>query len=195
MMFGKKTADDVLKLFAMLSDEEKEKVLAGLKRPETEDEEQIAEAEEHIEEKGEENGTNDQTEQDVEDESVGEQEHLDGNEDSLPAEERIEESESAEAAAEENAEPVADESADAEPVAESEEKTEDFSEVLQMLAARVEAAEAKIAALEEALSDRVARDNDQDFGSSPSAPASGEDGSRMADVMYNYAGNAARRYL
>ena len=65
-MFGRKaTAEDVMKLFAQLSDDEKAKVLDGLKKPETEDEAQIAEAEKHIEEKGEENGTKDQTEKDI----------------------------------------------------------------------------------------------------------------------------------
>ena len=103
-MFGKKTAADVLKLFSQLPDEEKAKVLDGLKQPDTKDEEQIAEAEENIEEKGEENGTADQTAKDIEDESVGEQEHLDGNENSQPAEERIAESEGAEEADEKRAE-------------------------------------------------------------------------------------------
>lgn len=66
----KKTAEDVLKMFEGLSEEEKAKVLSNLKPPETEDEAQIDEAEEHIEERGEENGTADQTETDVEEESA-----------------------------------------------------------------------------------------------------------------------------
>lgn len=135
-MFGRKaTAEEVMKLFAQLSDDEKSKVLEGLKKPDTEDETQIAEAEEHIEGKGEENGTEDQTEKDVEDESVGEQEHLDGNEDSQPAEERIAESEGAEAA---------DEAKEEAPAEEDTQTAENGEEVTAKLAER-------ISALEEAL--------------------------------------------
>lgn len=191
MLFGKKTADDVLKLFSMLSEEEQAKVLEGLKGPDTEDEAQAAEAEEHIEEKGEENGTEEQSAQDIEDESVGEQEKLDGDEDSQTAEDRLDESEGTQAYDEENAADTAENATEQA----KEEGGDKFNEVLQTLAAKVEAAEAKIAALEEALSDRVQKDNDQDFGSSPAMPSSRDDGSRMADVMYNYAGNAAKRYL
>lgn len=191
MLFGKKTADDVLKLFSMLSEEEQAKVLEGLKGPDTEDEAQAAEAEEHIEEKGEENGTEEQSAQDIEDESVGEQEKLDGDEDSQTAEDRIDESEGAQAYDEENAADTAENATEQA----KEDGGDKFNEVLQALAAKIEAAEAKIASLEEALSDRVQKDNDQDFGSSPAMPSSRDDGSRMADVMYNYAGNAAKRYL
>ena len=191
MLFGKKTADDVLKLFSMLSEEEQAKVLEGLKGPDTEDEAQAAEAEEHIEEKGEENGTEEQSAQDIEDESVGEQEKLDGDEDSQTAEDRIDESEGAQAYDEKNA---AESAEDATEQA-KEDGGDKFNEVLQALAAKVEAAEAKIASLEEALSDRVQKDNDQDFGSSPAMPSSRDDGSRMAEVMNTYAGIAAKRYL
>ena len=97
-MFGKKTADDVLKLFAQLPEEEKAKVMASMKQPDTTDEKQIAKAEEDMDAKGEEDGTKDQTAKDVLDESVGEQEHLDGDKDSQSAKDRIEESVGAEAA-------------------------------------------------------------------------------------------------
>ena len=143
-MFGKKTAEDVLKLFSQLSEEEQAKVIAGLKKPETEDEAQISEAEEHIEEKGEEDGTKGQTEKDVEDESVGEQEHLDGNENSQPAEERIAESEGAEAAEE-----IKEEAA-AEPPAEEDAQTaENGEEVTAKLAERVSALEEALKGFEE----------------------------------------------
>ena len=133
-MFGKKTAEDVLKLFSQLPDEEKAKVLDGLKKPDTEDEEQVAEAEEHIEERGEEDGTKDQTAQDVEDESVGEQEKLDGNEDSQTAEERIEESEGTQAYDE----------------AKEDERTEENrSEILEQLTTRVSAMEEALKELNE----------------------------------------------
>lgn len=133
-MFGKKTAEDVLKLFSQLPDEEKAKVLDGLKKPDTEDEEQVAEAEEHIEERGEEDGTKDQTAQDVEDESVGEQEKLDGNEDSQTAEERNEESEGTQAYDE----------------AKEDERTEENrSEILEQLTTRVSAMEEALKELNE----------------------------------------------
>lgn len=66
----------------------------------TKDEEQIAKAKENIAEKG----SNSQTEQDRIDESVGEQEHLQGNEDSQSAKDRVHESEGAENADENQAE-------------------------------------------------------------------------------------------
>ena len=91
-MFGKKTAEAVMRLYAQLSDDEKAKVMEGLKKPDTEDEKQIAEAEEYMDKKGEEDGTKDQTAQDIEDESVGEQEKLDGDKDSQTAKDRIDES-------------------------------------------------------------------------------------------------------
>ena len=150
-MFGKKTAEDVLKLFSQLPDEEKAKVLDGLKKPDTEDEEQVAEAEEHIEERGEEDGTKDQTAQDVEDESVGEQEKLDGNEDSQTAEERIEESEGTQAYDE----------------AKEDERTEENrSEVLEGLTSRVSAIEEalkELNALKEQMKDYAAK-NAERFG-------------------------------
>lgn len=66
----------------------------------TKDEEQIEEARENIAEKG----SDSQTEQDRIDESVGEQEHLDGNEDSQSAKDRVDESEGAKSADEEREE-------------------------------------------------------------------------------------------
>lgn len=193
-MFGKKTAADVLKLFSQLPDEEKAKVLDGLKQPDTKDEEQIVEAEENIEEKGEENGTADQTAKDIEDESVGEQEHLDGNENSQPAEERIAESEGAEEADSPAPETAAAEDVTVETAAEPVAAEVDYGEVTKTLAARISSLEEKFSAMEEKLADDVAKDNDQDFGSSPSLPTHDDGNSRMAEVMNNYAGANARKY-
>lgn len=154
-MFGKKTAEDVLKLFSQLPDEEKAKVLDGLKQPDTKDEEQVAEAEEHIKEKGEEDGTKDQTAQDVEDESVGEQEKLDGNENSQTAEERIEESEGTQAYDEAKEEAKEDERTE-----------ENRSEVLEGLTSRVSALEEalkELNALKEQMKDYAAK-NAERFG-------------------------------
>ena len=93
-MFGKKTtAEDVLKMFETLSDDEKKKVMDAVK-PTTE--EQIEKAETDIAEKGEDS----QTEKDRIDESVGEQEKEDGNEDSQTAKDRVDESEGMEKAEE-----------------------------------------------------------------------------------------------
>ena len=183
MFLGKKmTAEDVLKLFEKLSDDEKEKVISGLNKPETEDEHQIEEAEEHIEERGEENGTPDQTAKDVEDKSVGEQEHEEGDEDSQTAKDRIDESEGAEEADEEKA-------------VTEDVPTEEDDEVRKALMSRLEALEAKISELESALAEKVEKDNDQDFGSTPSLPSNtNKDEERMSEVMRGYAGDAARRY-
>lgn len=65
----------------------------------TEDEKQIAKAKEDIAEKG----ADSQTEKDRIDESVGEQEHEDGNENSQSAKDRVDESEGAKKADEERA--------------------------------------------------------------------------------------------
>lgn len=66
----------------------------------TKDEQQIAEAKKDIAEKG----PDSQTDKDRIDESVGEQEHLDGNKDSQSAKDRVDESEGAKKADEERAE-------------------------------------------------------------------------------------------
>ena len=185
-MFGKKTtAEDVMKMFSALPDEEKKKFLEGVK-PTTE--EQIDKAKADIAEKGEDG----QTEKDRIDESVGEQEHEDGNEDSQDAKDRVDESEGMQEADEEKheSEETAEEKAE-----EAEEKSEaaNSAEVTEAMAARISALEEKLAALEEALSDKVEKEHDQDFGATPSVPTNKDDG-RMADVMYGYAGANARKY-
>lgn len=154
-MFGKKTAEDVLKLFSQLPDDEKAKVLEGLKKPDTEDEEQIAEAEEHVEEKGEEDGTQDQTARDVVDESVGGQEKLDGDEDSQTAKDRIDESEGTQAYDEAK-----------EDVKEDARTEENRAEVLEKLTERVSAMEEalkELNALKEQMKDYAAK-NAERFG-------------------------------
>lgn len=181
-MFGKKTAEDVLRLFSQLSDEEKAKVLDGLNQPEVE--EPPAETEEQPEENTEENGTPDQTAEPAEGESGKEQEPTDGGEDSPPvAQEETVKSESAEEVAPPATEPPA------EPAAEV-----DYGEVTQALAARISSLEEKLSAMEQRLADEVAKDNNQDFGSSPSLPTHDDETSRLAEVMNNYAGANARKY-
>lgn len=190
-MFGKKTAEDVLKLFSQLSDEEKAKVLDGLKQPEAE--EPPAETEEQPE-NTEENGTPDQTAEPAEGESGEEQEPADGGEDGLPvAEEETAEDESTEEVTPPATEEVAGEEAATEPPAEPAAEV-DYGEVTQALAARISSLEEKLSAMEQRLADEVAKDNNQDFGSSPSLPTHDDGASRMAEVMNNYAGANARKY-
>lgn len=182
--FKKKTAEEVLAMIKDLSEEEKEKVLSALKPPETEDEEQIDEAEEHIEERGEEDGTKDQTEKDVADESVGEQEHLDGNEDSQTAEDRIDESQGAEAADEAKAE-----------VSDEPEVKDDGEDRYQALTARIDALEAALEEIRKARAEAVEEEHDRDFGLTASAPEGGRDNDRYSRVMRGYAKNNSNQYL
>ncbi len=183
-MFGKpktKTADELLGLFQELSEEEKAKVLSALKPPKTEDEAQIDEAEEHIEERGEEDGTKDQTEKDIKDESVGEQEHLDGNEDSQTAEDRIDESEGTK---------KADEAAD-EPEVKNDEEDRYVA-----LVARLDALEETLLNMRKAQEDAVEEEHDRDFGLSAGVPDGGqEENDRYKRVMRGYAKNNSNQYL
>lgn len=182
-MFGKlktKTAEDVLGLFKELSPEEQEKVLSSLHPPKTEDEAQIDEAEEHIEERGEEDGTKEQSEKDVLDESVGEQEHLDGNEDRQTAEDRIDESEGAEEASEKTEEP---------------EVKNDGEDRFNALVARIDALEATLEEMRKAQADAVEEEENRDFGMSPSTPEGQEEDSRYSRVMRGYAKSNSNQYM
>lgn len=183
-MFGKnrtKTAEEVLDIINGLSEEEKAKVLFALKPPDTEDEAQIDEAEEHIAERGEEDGTADQTETDVLDESVGEQEHLDGNEDSQSTEDRIDELEGTEEADETSGEPAV---------------KNDGEDRYAALTARLDALEAMFNEYRQAQEQAVEEERGQDFGMSPSTPDSGQDDNdRYKRVMRGYAKNNSNQYL
>ena len=138
-MFGKKaTAEDVMKMFSALPDEEKKKFLDGVK-PTTE--EQIDEAKADIAEKG----ADSQTEKDRIDESVGEQEREDGNEDSQDAKDRVDESEGMQEAEEKHEE----ESAEDESAEHSDKTEENREDVMQRLSDRVTALEEGIKALNE----------------------------------------------
>ena len=171
-MFGKKTtAEDVLKMFETLSDDEKKKVMDAVK-PTTE--EQIEKAETDMAETGEDS----QTEKDRIDESVAEQEKEDGDEDSQTAKDRVDESEGMEKAEEE----------------EETEEPKQNSDVMQALVARITAIEEKLSDFEASLADKVSKDHNQDFGSNPSMPKGKEEGKRIADIMYSYAGDNARKY-
>lgn len=181
-MFGKfkaKTAEDILAAFKELSEEEQAKTLSALNPPKTEDEKQIDEAEEHIEARGEEEGTKDQTEKDIEDESVGEQEHLDGNEDSQTAKDRIDESEAEEEKRESDEPEVKD----------------DGEERYKALVARIESLEAMLGDMRKAQEEAVEEEHDRDFGMSPSVSEGNDEDSRYSRVLRGYAKNNARNYI
>ena len=185
-MFGKsktKTAEDVLDIFKELSEEEKTKVLSALKPPTTEDEAQIDEAEEHIEERGEEDGTKDQTAKDIEDESVGEQERFDGNKDTQSAKDRIDESEDTEEA--DKAKNTNDEP----------EVKDDGEDRYPALVARLDAIEAAFNEMRKAHEDAVEEEHDRDFGMSPAIPEGGQEDSRYKRVMRGYAKENSNQYF
>ena len=144
MLFRKTTAEELLKLFAQLSDEEKAKFLDQAK-PTTG--EQVEKAEEDIAEKG----PDSQTEKDRIDESVAAQEKADGDEDSQDAEDRVDES-VGEEAAEAEAEAETAPEATAEPEQAPEEPgvvTDNRDEVLESLADRVNSLEEALKGLED----------------------------------------------
>jgi len=173
-MFGKnktKTAEEVLDIINGLSVEEKTKLLSALTSVE-------AEGEAQTEERGEEDVTAEQTETDVLDESVGEQEHLDGNEDSQSAEDRIDEAE------------------EAEEVSDEPEVKNDDEDRYAALTARIDALEAMFNEYRQSQEQAVEEERDQDFGMSPSTPDGGqEDNDRYKRVMRGYAKNNSNQYL
>lgn len=197
MALFKKSAEEVLKFFNQLSDEEKAKVLDGIQKPAEETKEQVAEAEEDVAEKG----ADEQTEKDRVDESVGEQEKLDGNEDSQTAEDRVDESEG-ETAEEEELEddPAAtpDSEKPAEEVATEEDKQPAPADgAMENPKDEVhEALNARIAALEETLQRVLEKLDNQDFGGiRANSTEKVEDDALSEDdrIMRSYYGNSYRR--
>lgn len=197
MALFKKSAEEVLKLFNQLSDEDKAKVLDGIQKPAEETKEQVAEAEEDVAEKG----ADEQTEKDRIDESVGEQEKLDGNEDSQTAEDRVDESEG-ETAEEEELEddPAAtpDSEKPAEEVATEEDKQPAPADgAMENPKDEVhEALNARIAALEETLQRVLEKLDNQDFGGiRANSTEKVEDDALSEDdrIMRSYYGNSYRR--
>lgn len=197
MALFKKSAEEVLKFFNQLSDEEKAKVLDGIQKPAEETKEQVAEAEEDVADKG----ADEQTEKDRVDESVGEQEKLDGNEDSQTAEDRVDESEG-ETAEEEELEddPAAtpDSEKPAEEVASDEDKQPAPADgAMENPKDEVhEALNARIAALEETLQRVLEKLDNQDFGGiRANSTEKVEDDALSEDdrIMRNYYGNSYRR--
>lgn len=197
MALFKKSAEEVLKFFNQLSDEEKAKVLDGIQKPAEETKEQVAEAEEDVAEKG----ADEQTEKDRVDESVGEQEKLEGNEDSQTAEDRVDESEG-ETAEEEELEddPAAtpDSEKPAEEVATEEDKQPAPADgAMENPKDEVhEALNARIAELEETLQRVLEKLDNQDFGGiRANSTEKVEDDALSEDdrIMRSYYGNSYRR--
>lgn len=197
MALFKKSAEEVLKLFNQLSDEDKAKVLDGINKPAEETKEQVAEAEKDVAEKG----ADEQTEKDRVDESVGEQEKLDGNEDSQTAKDRVDESEGeTEEVEEPEGEPAA--------TPEVEEPTEEVEVEADKQPAPGdgtmenpkdevhEALNARIAALEETLHKVLEKLENQDFGGiKANSTEKVEDDALSEDdrIMRSYYGNSYRR--
>lgn len=210
MALFKKSAEEVLKLFNQLSDEDKAKVLDGIQKPAEETKEQVAEAEEDVAEKG----ADEQTEKDRVDESVGEQEKLDGNEDSQTADDRVDESEgdSGEAVSDEEVTPAPAEEDELEddPAAtpDSEQPAAEGATEEDMQPAPVdggmenpkdevhEALNARIAALEETLQRVLEKLDNQDFGGIRANSTEKVENDALSEddrIMRNYYGNSYRR--
>ena len=200
MALFKKSAEEVLKLFNQLSDEDKAKVLDGINKPAEETKEQVAEAEKDVAEKG----ADEQTEKDRVDESVGEQEKLDGNEDSQTAKDRVDESEG------ETEEDEKDEELEDEPAAtpEVEEPTEEVAVEADKQPAPGdgtmenpkdevhEALNARIAALEETLHKVLEKLENQDFGGIKANSTEKVENDALSEddrIMRSYYGNSYRR--
>lgn len=146
MFWKKPTVQDLLKLYASMTDEEKAEFEKG--------KQDTAEQAEEAEEKVEAEPKDDQTERDRVDESVAAEEKAEGDEDSQTAKDRVDESEGMEKADEEKPE-------DEEP----EEK-----EVGEVMDARLKTLEEGIAELSDRLDRLMKALEDEDFGSKP-APA------------------------
>lgn len=210
MALFKKSAEEVLKFFNQLSDEEKAKVLDGIQKPAEETKEQVAEAEKDVAEKG----ADEQTEKDRVDESVGEQEKLDGNEDSQTADDRVDESEgdSGEAKSDEEVTPAPAEEDELEddPAAtpDSEQPAAEVATEEDMQPAPVdggmenpkdevhEALNARIAALEETLQRVLEKLDNQDFGGIRANSTEKVENDALSEddrIMRNYYGNSYRR--
>lgn len=150
-LFNKKpkTASEIIALIKELPDEEFDKLSDMLLEDEDDNGkpdtmEQIEEAEENTEEKGEDS----QTEKDRIDESVGEQEELDGDKDSQDADDRVDEAIGEEEAIEETNDD-----------AEEEIKEDNKEEAMSAIVARMEALEERVAKIVESLDEKASFGN------------------------------------
>lgn len=176
----KVTVESILKDISKLSDEDKAKVLDGLK-PAEDTEEQVAKAEEGVEEKG----ADTQTEKDRIDESVAAQEENAGDEDTQSAQDRVDEAEGEEAA-----------QAEEQPADETTSRESDFESRLAALEQNgaVEALAERLKALEERFGKVVESLDDKPFGAKPETPE-GKDEEMDDDdrTMRSYYGRSYRR--
>lgn len=179
----KVTVESILKDIAKLSDEDKAKVLDGLK-PAEDTKEQVAKAKEDIAATGEDA----QTEKDRIDESVAAQEKNEGDEDTQSAKDRVDEFEGEEAAQTEE-----------QPAKEAGQPENDIESRLAALEQRAnddatEALAQRIAALEERVGKVVESLDDKPFGAKPETPE-GEDEEMDDDdrIMRSYYGKGYRR--
>lgn len=169
-MFVRKTAEDLEKLYAALSDEEKAKFDDAHESTISE----VEKAEEDVEEKG----NDEQTLEDRVDESVAEQEKADGDEDTQDAKDRV-----YEAVGEEEAEEKK----------EDEEHHDESKEADEATHARLSALEEMVADLSDRLEKVLDHLDDVDFGNKPEAPTVDADEDTESAVMRNYYRKAGAR--
>lgn len=174
-IFGKKrelTKDELIEALNALSDDDKKDVIAKTTG------EQVDEAKKDIEDKGDDS----QSDKDRIDESVGEQEHLDGDEDSQDAKDRVDESEGEEKALDEdkadNADDTQDDKSDDDtPAPQDNDEAEDKKNMLEITeaqAARITALEEQFAELSERLSHVLDAMDNQPFGAPPKGDSNDE---------------------
>ena len=165
-MFEKKNAQTLLRLFAALSDEEKEKFLAGVNGA---DEETPEEAQDAAEDAGSTSEGKD---------TASEEKEAETHENGAQSEE-----ETAPAAEEPDAEDEADAAEDAAPA----EEVKKAQEVDEALLARITALEELVAKLTETMGDGKETDEGKTFGTSPSAPDGNDDALAEDDrIMRRY---------
>lgn len=187
-IFGKKrelTKDELIEALNALSDDDKKDVIAKTTG------EQVDEAKKDIEDKGDDS----QSDKDRIDESVGEQEHLDGDEDSQDAKDRVDESEGEKKALDEdkadNADDTRDDKSDDDtPAPQDNDEAEDKKNMLEISeaqAARITALEEQFAELSERLSHVLDAMDNQPFGVQPKGDSNDERGITTDEqVMRSY---------
>lgn len=178
-MFEKKNAQTLLRLFAALSDEEKEKFLAGVNGAD-------GEAPEEAQDAAEDAGSTSEGKDTASEENEAET-HENGaqsEEETAPA---AEEPDAEEETAEKAPAPAAEEEADAAEDAAPAEELKKAQEADEALLARITALEELVAKLTETMGDGKETDEGKTFGTSPSAPDGNDDALAEDDrIMRRY---------
>ena len=170
-MFEKKNAQTLLRLFAALSDEEKEKFLAGVNGADGETPEEAQDAAEDAGSTSEGKDT------------ASEEKEAETHENEVRSEEETAPATEEPAAEEEPAEEEADAAEDAAPA----EEVKKAQEVDEALLARITALEELVAKLTETMGDGKETDEGKTFGTSPSAPDGNDDALAEDDrIMRRY---------